>query len=139
MLYTPSLTQLLPPVSPLPSFLPPPLLLPSLPPHLSSPRQHSRLQPLLAVGPDVGSLARLLGHGAGLARRCVRHTCTGPLAGRAARPAVDGSAARAELEAGSLLLARGGVCLLGDLSKYRREALHALQKGERGREERVRG
>ncbi|XP_043204648.1 minichromosome maintenance domain-containing protein 2-like isoform X2 [Amphibalanus amphitrite] len=90
--------------------------------------RHSRLQPLLAVGPDVGSLVRLLSHGAGLARRCVRHTCPGPLAGRAARPAVGG-AARAELEAGSLLLARGGVCLLGDLSKYRREALHTLQKG----------
>ena len=41
-------------------------------------------------------------------------------------------AGRAELEAGSLLLARGGVCLLGDLSKYRRDTLQTLQKGDRG-------
>lgn len=90
---------------------------------------HKRLH-LLASGSDPTMLIQLLTYGASLAPRSVQHSSvTTDLAGCGRK-----EGASVFVDAGSLVLAEGGVCLTGDINRYRkdvREKLqHALETGE---------
>lgn len=62
-----------------------------------------------------------------LACRGVRHHSSGELFASLSRDAHG--IGTANIHAGSALLATGGICMLGDLSCYKKEKLDALQSG----------
>lgn len=63
----------------------------------------------------------------GLAARGVRHPVTGELFTSLSRD--EHGAGTANVHAGSALLATGGVCLLGDLTLYKKDKIDTLQSG----------
>lgn len=62
-----------------------------------------------------------------LAQRGVRHHATGELFSSLSKD--EHGVGTANIHAGSALLATGGVCLLGDLTLYRKDKMDALQSG----------
>lgn len=75
----------------------------------------------------VDPFARLMTYGLSLACRGVKHHSSGELFASRSRDAHG--IGTANIHAGSALLATGGICLLGDLSCYKKEKLDALQSG----------
>lgn len=62
-----------------------------------------------------------------LAYRGIRHQATGEMFACLSRD--EHGAGTANIHAGSVLLATGGVCLLGDLSYYRKDKLDSIKSG----------
>lgn len=62
-----------------------------------------------------------------LAERRVRHHATGELFSSLSKD--EHGVGTANIHAGSALLATGGVCLLGDLTLYKKDKMDALQSG----------
>lgn len=71
--------------------------------------------------------ARLMTHSLSMAPRAVRHQTTGDMFASLSRD-IHG-AGTANIHAGSALLATGGICMLGDLSCYKKEKLDAIHSG----------
>lgn len=86
------------------------------------------------VNPKIESssldLARLMSYGLSLACRGVRHHSSGELLASLSRD--SHGTGTANIHAGSALLATGGICMLGDLSCYKKERLDTLQSGTQG-------
>lgn len=70
---------------------------------------------------------RLMRYSLPLASRGIHHTLTGDLLASLSRD--DHGAGTANIHAGSVLLASGGVCLLGDLTSYKKDKMDMLQSG----------
>lgn len=68
-----------------------------------------------------------MSYGLSLASRGLRHHSSGELLASLARD--SHGTGTANIRAGSALLATGGICMLGDLSRYKKEKLDALQSG----------
>ncbi|XP_026860220.2 minichromosome maintenance domain-containing protein 2 [Electrophorus electricus] len=85
---------------------------------------HNHLD-VLAITSDTLIIDRLMTYCLGLAARGVRHPVTGELFASLSRD--DHGTGTANIRAGSALLATGGVCLLGDLTCYKRDRIDALQ------------
>ena len=62
-----------------------------------------------------------------LATRGIHHHATGELFSSLSKD--EHGVGTANIHAGSALLATGGVCLLGDLTLYRKDKMDALQSG----------
>lgn len=73
------------------------------------------------------ALARLMTCGLSLACRGVKHHSSEELFASLSRD--THGIGTANIHAGSALLASGGICMLGDLSCYKKERLDALQSG----------
>ncbi|KAL2085179.1 hypothetical protein ACEWY4_018499 [Coilia grayii] len=82
---------------------------------------------VLALTTDTLIVDRLMTYGLALAARGVRHHPTGELFASLSKD--EHAVGTANIHAGAALLATGGVCLLGDLSLYKRDKLDALQSG----------
>ncbi|XP_068604211.1 minichromosome maintenance domain-containing protein 2 [Brachionichthys hirsutus] len=80
---------------------------------------------LLVVTGDTLIPDRLMSHSLNLASRRVRHQAPGEMFASLSRD--EHGAGTANIHAGSALLATGGVCMLGDLSCYKKERLDAIQ------------
>ncbi|XP_077409948.1 minichromosome maintenance domain-containing protein 2 isoform X2 [Vanacampus margaritifer] len=80
---------------------------------------------LLITTDDELILDRLMAYGLSLARRGVRHPASGKLFASLSQD--QHGAGTANIHAGSALLANGGVCMLGDLSSFRKDKLDAIQ------------
>ncbi|XP_028816733.1 minichromosome maintenance domain-containing protein 2 isoform X5 [Denticeps clupeoides] len=86
---------------------------------------------VLALTTDTLIADRLMTYGLGFAERGVRHQAVGELLASVSRD--ERGAGTANIHAGSALLATGGICLLGDLSKYRKDKIDALQSSMESR------
>lgn len=75
--------------------------------------------------------ARLMAYSLNLACRGIRHQAAGELFASLSRDAHG--TGTANIHAGSALLAAGGICMLGDLSCYKKERLDAIQSGTKAR------
>ncbi|XP_076147012.1 minichromosome maintenance domain-containing protein 2 [Alosa pseudoharengus] len=82
---------------------------------------------VLALTSDTLIIDRLMTYSLALAARGVRHHATGELFSLLSKD--EHGVGTANIHAGSALLATGGVCLLGDLSIYRKDKMDALQSG----------
>ncbi|XP_077364838.1 minichromosome maintenance domain-containing protein 2 [Festucalex cinctus] len=80
---------------------------------------------LLVTTDDKLILGRLMAYGLSLARRGVRHPASGKMFASLSQD--EHGAGTANIHAGSALLATGGVCMLGDLSSFRKDKLDAIQ------------
>ncbi|XP_005912247.1 minichromosome maintenance domain-containing protein 2 [Haplochromis burtoni] len=80
---------------------------------------------LLVVTTDTLILDRLMTYSLSLAYRGIRHQATGEMFACLSRD--EHGAGTANIHAGSVLLATGGVCLLGDLSYYRKDKLDSIK------------
>ncbi|XP_072234988.1 minichromosome maintenance domain-containing protein 2 [Leuresthes tenuis] len=80
---------------------------------------------LLAVTTDTVIIDRLMAYSLSLACRGVRHQASGEMFASLSRD--EHGAGAANIHAGSALLATGGICMLGDLSCYRKEKLDYIQ------------
>ncbi|KAM9839693.1 minichromosome maintenance domain-containing protein 2 [Aulostomus maculatus] len=80
---------------------------------------------VLVVTTDTLIVDRLLTYSLSLACRGVRHQASGEMFASLSRD--EHGAGTANIHAGSALLASGGVCMLGDLSYYKRDKLDAIQ------------
>ncbi|XP_042255268.1 minichromosome maintenance domain-containing protein 2 isoform X1 [Thunnus maccoyii] len=80
---------------------------------------------LLVVTTDTLILDRLLSYSLSLACRGVRHQASGEMFASLSRD--EHGAGTANIHAGSALLATGGICMLGDLSCYKKDKLDAIQ------------
>ncbi|XP_053467372.1 minichromosome maintenance domain-containing protein 2 [Ictalurus furcatus] len=85
---------------------------------------HNHLDVLAFTG-DTLNVERLMTYSLGLAARGIRHPVTGELFASLSRD--DHGAGTANIHAGSALLAAGGVCLLGDLTCYKKDRIDTLQ------------
>lgn len=70
---------------------------------------------------------RLMRYSLPLASRGIHHELTGELLASLSRD--EHGAGTANIHAGSALLASGGVCLLGDLTCYKKDKMDMLQSG----------
>lgn len=70
---------------------------------------------------------RLMRYSLPLASRGIHHALTGELLASLSRD--EHGAGTANIHAGSALLASGGVCLLGDLTCYKKDKMDMLQSG----------
>lgn len=68
-----------------------------------------------------------MAYGLSLARRGVRHPASGKLVASLCQD--EHGAGTANIHAGSALLATGGICMLGDLSGFRKDKLDDIQSG----------
>ncbi|XP_062297507.1 minichromosome maintenance domain-containing protein 2 [Scomber scombrus] len=80
---------------------------------------------LLIVTTDTLILDRLIMYSLSLACRGVRHQASGEMFASLSRD--EHGAGTANIHAGSALLANGGICMLGDLSCYKKDRLDAIQ------------
>ncbi|XP_058231879.1 minichromosome maintenance domain-containing protein 2 [Hemibagrus wyckioides] len=80
---------------------------------------------VLALTSDTLNVERLMTYSLGLAARGIRHLVTGELFTSLSRD--EHGAGTANIHAGSALLAAGGVCLLGDLTCYKKDRTDTLQ------------
>ncbi|XP_077480785.1 minichromosome maintenance domain-containing protein 2 isoform X1 [Stigmatopora argus] len=80
---------------------------------------------LLVTTDDKLILDRLMTYGLSLAQRGVRHPASGKLFASLSQD--EHGAGTANIHAGSVLLAGGGVCMLGDLSGFKKDKLDAIQ------------
>ncbi|XP_075906364.1 minichromosome maintenance domain-containing protein 2 isoform X2 [Nelusetta ayraudi] len=80
---------------------------------------------LLVLTADTLIPDRLMSYGLSLACRGVRHHSSGELLASLSRD--SHGTGTANIHAGSALLATGGICMLGDLSCYKKERLDTLQ------------
>ncbi|XP_056155687.1 minichromosome maintenance domain-containing protein 2 [Lampris incognitus] len=80
---------------------------------------------LLVLTTDTLILERLMAYGLGLAGRGVRHQASGEMFASLSQD--EHGTGTANIHAGSALLATGGICMLGDLSCYRKDKLDAIQ------------
>ncbi|KAM7390527.1 hypothetical protein PAMA_008607 [Pampus argenteus] len=80
---------------------------------------------LLVVTTDTLILDRLMTYSLSLACRGVRHQASGEMFASLSRD--EHGAGTANIHAGSALLATGGICMLGDLSCYKKDKLDAIQ------------
>ncbi|KAB5533272.1 hypothetical protein PHYPO_G00129890 [Pangasianodon hypophthalmus] len=85
---------------------------------------HNHLDVLALTG-DTLNVERLMTYSLGLAARGIRHPVTGELFASLSRD--EHGAGTANIHAGSALLAAGGVCLLGDLTCYKKDRIDTLQ------------
>lgn len=79
------------------------------------------------VLPLITVFARLLTYSLNISPHGVRHQATAEMFASLSRD-VHG-AGTANIQAGSALLATGGICMLGDLGCYKKERLDAIQSG----------
>ncbi|XP_069007782.1 minichromosome maintenance domain-containing protein 2 [Embiotoca jacksoni] len=80
---------------------------------------------LLVVTADALILDRLMAYSLSLACRGVRHQTSGEMFASLSRD--EHGAGTANINAGSALLATGGICMLGDLGCYKKDKLDAIQ------------
>ncbi|XP_014870953.1 minichromosome maintenance domain-containing protein 2 isoform X1 [Poecilia latipinna] len=80
---------------------------------------------LLVVTADTLVLDRLMAYSLSLACRGVRHQASAEMFASLSRD--ERGAGTANIHAGSALLASGGICMLGDLSFYRKDKLDYIQ------------
>ncbi|XP_051970101.1 minichromosome maintenance domain-containing protein 2 [Xyrauchen texanus] len=80
---------------------------------------------VLALTSDTLIIDRLMRYSLGLAQRGIHHTVTGELLASLSRD--EYGVGTANIHAGSALLATGGVCLLGDLTCYKKDKMDMLQ------------
>uniref|UniRef100_A0A3Q2Y5Y0 Minichromosome maintenance domain containing 2 n=1 Tax=Hippocampus comes TaxID=109280 RepID=A0A3Q2Y5Y0_HIPCM len=80
---------------------------------------------LLVTADDKLIVDRLMAYGLSLARRGVRHSASGKLVASLSQD--EHGAGTANIHAGSALLATGGICMLGDLSGFRKDKLDDIQ------------
>ncbi|KAM4718288.1 minichromosome maintenance domain-containing protein 2 [Anableps anableps] len=80
---------------------------------------------LLVVAADTLVLDRLMTYSLGLACRGVRHQASAEMFASLSRD--EHGAGTANIHAGSALLASGGICMLGDLSFYKKDKLDYIQ------------
>ncbi|KAM9712424.1 minichromosome maintenance domain-containing protein 2 [Menidia menidia] len=80
---------------------------------------------LLVVTSDSLILDRLMAYSLSLACRGVRHQASGEMFASLSRD--EHGTGTANIHAGSALLATGGICLVGDLSCYKKEKLDYIQ------------
>ncbi|XP_046689957.1 minichromosome maintenance domain-containing protein 2 isoform X2 [Silurus meridionalis] len=85
---------------------------------------HNHLDVLALTGNTL-TVERLMTYSLGLAARGIRHTVTGELFASLSRD--EHGAGTANIHAGSAFLAAGGVCLLGDLTCYKKDKIDTLQ------------
>ncbi|XP_033842204.1 minichromosome maintenance domain-containing protein 2 [Periophthalmus magnuspinnatus] len=86
---------------------------------------------ILVCTNDFLILDRLMTYSLGLARRGVRHQSSGEMFASLSRD--EHGAGTADIHAGSALLATGGICMLGELSCYKKDKLEAVQTVLEGR------
>ncbi|KAI4884787.1 hypothetical protein NFI96_018752, partial [Prochilodus magdalenae] len=89
-----------------------------------NPDAHNHLD-VLALTSDALIIDRLMTYSLGLADRGVRHPVTGELFASLSRD--EHGAGTANIHAGSALLANGGICLLGNLTCYKKDRIDTLQ------------
>ncbi|XP_066533289.1 minichromosome maintenance domain-containing protein 2 isoform X6 [Hoplias malabaricus] len=89
-----------------------------------NPNVHNHLD-VLALTNDMIIVDRLMTYSLGLACRGVRHPVNGELFAFLSRD--EHGIGTANIHAGSAMLACGGVCLLGDLTCYKRDKMDTLQ------------
>ncbi|XP_051910476.1 minichromosome maintenance domain-containing protein 2 [Hippocampus zosterae] len=80
---------------------------------------------LLVTADDKLIVDRLMAYGLSLAQRGVRHPASGKLVASLSQD--EHGAGTANIHAGSALLATGGICMLGDLSGFRKDKLDDIQ------------
>ncbi|XP_058621883.1 minichromosome maintenance domain-containing protein 2 isoform X2 [Onychostoma macrolepis] len=80
---------------------------------------------VLALTSETLIIDRLMRYSLPLASRGIQHTLTGDLLASLSRD--EHGAGTANIHAGSALLASGGVCLLGDLTSYKKDKMDMLQ------------
>ncbi|XP_072514098.1 minichromosome maintenance domain-containing protein 2 [Salminus brasiliensis] len=80
---------------------------------------------VLALTSDTLIIDRLMTYSLGLAGRGIRHPVTGELFAFLSRD--EHGTGMANIHAGSAMLATGGVCLLGDLTCYKKDRIDTLQ------------
>ncbi|XP_059390746.1 minichromosome maintenance domain-containing protein 2 isoform X1 [Carassius carassius] len=80
---------------------------------------------VLALTSDTLIIDRLMRYSLPLASRGIHHALTGELLASLSRD--EHGAGTANIHAGSALLASGGVCLLGDLTCYKKDKMDMLQ------------
>ncbi|KAF5897498.1 minichromosome maintenance domain-containing protein 2, partial [Clarias magur] len=85
---------------------------------------HNHLDVLAFTG-DTLIVERLMTYSLGLSARGIRHPVAGELFTSLSRD--EHGAGTANIHAGSALLAAGGVCLLGDLTCYKKDRIDTLQ------------
>ncbi|XP_066533264.1 minichromosome maintenance domain-containing protein 2 isoform X3 [Hoplias malabaricus] len=93
-----------------------------------NPNVHNHLD-VLALTNDMIIVDRLMTYSLGLACRGVRHPVNGELFAFLSRD--EHGIGTANIHAGSAMLACGGVCLLGDLTCYKRDKMDTLQSGKK--------
>eukprot|EP00731_Ephydatia_muelleri_P031913 Em0023g420a len=84
--------------------------------------RHSALD-ILAVGQDVSALRQLMIYGGSFAPRCILHCMTGDLCGTTKK---DGTSIF--VDGGNLALAKGGVCMVGNLACLKKDQIDKLQQ-----------
>uniref|UniRef100_A0A8C1B3V4 Minichromosome maintenance domain-containing protein 2 n=1 Tax=Cyprinus carpio carpio TaxID=630221 RepID=A0A8C1B3V4_CYPCA len=80
---------------------------------------------VLALTSETLIIDRLMRYSLPLASRGIHHTLTGDLLASLSRD--EHGAGTANIHAGSALLASGGICLLGDLTTYKKDKMDMLQ------------
>ncbi|TSK98482.1 MCM domain-containing protein 2 [Bagarius yarrelli] len=85
---------------------------------------HNHLD-VLTLTSDTLNVERLMTYSLGLAARSIRHPVTGELFTSLSKD--EHGAGTANIHAGSAFLAAGGVCLLGDLTFYKKDRIDILQ------------
>ncbi|XP_032831304.2 minichromosome maintenance domain-containing protein 2 [Petromyzon marinus] len=80
---------------------------------------------LLVIGRETLVIGRLLSYAAGLVERGVQCPPSGELLASVSRD--EHGTATASIHAGHVLLAKGGICCIGETSSYKKEKLQALQ------------
>lgn len=90
--------------------------------HISLVNDHQNMMHIMCI-----FIHRLMRYSLPLASRGIHHTLTGDLLASLSRD--EHGAGTANIHAGSALLASGGVCLLGDLTTYKKDKMDMLQSG----------
>uniref|UniRef100_UPI00358EF11C minichromosome maintenance domain-containing protein 2 n=1 Tax=Myxine glutinosa TaxID=7769 RepID=UPI00358EF11C len=80
---------------------------------------------LLIIGRDTLILDRLMVYAAGLSCRCIRHQACNEMFAVVSQD--SHGTGTASIQAGSVVLARGGICFLGDMSLFKKDKILALQ------------
>uniref|UniRef100_A0A8C4WT59 Minichromosome maintenance domain-containing protein 2 n=1 Tax=Eptatretus burgeri TaxID=7764 RepID=A0A8C4WT59_EPTBU len=81
---------------------------------------------LLIIGRDTLVLDRLMVYAAGLSCRSIRHQACNEMFGVVSQD--SHGTGTASIQAGSIVLARGGICFLGDMSLFKKDKILALQR-----------
>lgn len=101
---------------------------------------------ILAVGQDMSALGQLMTYGGSFASRCTMHCMAGDLCGSTKKEAASifidgkgkwvGSNGKVGVTifrtGGNLVLAKGGVCLVGNHACLRKDQVDKLQQSEYG-------
>ncbi|XP_030836537.1 minichromosome maintenance domain-containing protein 2 isoform X2 [Strongylocentrotus purpuratus] len=86
--------------------------------------QSENILDVLAVGKDTNVLHRLMMHAASFAKQQISHASSTPIFGHIQKDAQTGACV---IEAGSVVLAHQGVCLLGCLDTWKKDAKERMR------------